>query len=141
MAYTIGAIVRGDLWGRFFDFRPRGWWKTRERTRARHASSCHPFGESQEIQLNYRERQRVKGRLSIYLRRKIRRGMFRETPPSRLSSKGERTRDSRAVFNPGAVATAATRHRRYSKRDNTNPQIHTLVIPAQINNNVYYVAF
>lgn len=108
MAYTIGAIVRGDLWGRFFDFRPRGWWKTRERTRASHASSCHPFGESQEIQLNYRERQRVKGRLSIYLRRKIRRGTFRD-PSFRLSSKGERTRDSRAAFNLGAVATVATR--------------------------------
>lgn len=26
--HTIGAIVRGDLWGRFFDFRPR-WGVTR----------------------------------------------------------------------------------------------------------------
>lgn len=23
VVHTIGAIVRGDLWGRFFDFRPR----------------------------------------------------------------------------------------------------------------------
>lgn len=53
MAYTIGAIVRSDLWGRFFDFRPRGWWKTRER--AHHANSRHPSPSNQEIQLNYRK--------------------------------------------------------------------------------------
>lgn len=105
MAYTIGAIVRSDLWGRFFDFRPRGWWKTRERAAARRAlaratrvRSCQPSSAESGDTAKLSERQRVKGRLSIYLRRWCAR-VFRDSS-FRLRRRGN-TLDSAIVFNLG----------------------------------------
>jgi len=117
VAYTIGAIVRGDLWGRFFDFRPRGCWKTSERGRARETDadrkterererergggwegegeggrgsreSRQPLRRGDTAKLS--ERQRVKGRLPIYLRRlpRIRRGVLFHAQATLSSSRG-----------------------------------------------------